>query len=266
MSRRTWQHYLPVMRETAITIAKTRIQEMGVLGYALTWMMLPLLEMVSLAFIYTNDRELREYAVIASAGMAMIFTLTFNGGEILDDERRRGTLGNLFLAPMPRYVWLGGFQLFALLEATANGAIAVIAGTLLFDVDLAINVPSAVVTVVLLAAALWGTSLILGSLGIVARNANFLSNLLFPFLTLFAGTMYPVALMPDWVRIPARALPFGYGMEALVAALTRDAPIAELGEKLLPLLGFAIVLPIIGVLMFRYMERAVRQIGSLEIA
>lgn len=254
------------MRETAITIAKTRIQGMGVLGYALTWLTLPLLEMVSLAFIYTNDKALLEYAVIASAGMAMIFTLTFNGGEILDGERSRGTLGNLFLAPMPRYVWLGGFQLFALIEAAANGAIAVIAGTLLFGVDLAINVPSTVVTIVLLTGALWGTSLILGSLGIVTRNANFLSNLMFPFLMLFAGTMYPVTLMPDWIRIPARAMPFSYGMEALVAALTRDASIMDLGEKLLPLLGFAIALPIIGVLMFRFMERAVRQIGSLEIA
>ena len=262
----TWGHYLLVIRETAIMVARTRIQSMGVPGYLLTWLTLPLMQMLLLAFIYQNDQDLLEYAVVASAGMAILFALIFNGGEILDSERSRGTLGNLFLAPLPRYVWLGGFQLVALVEAVVNASIAIVAGAWFFDIELSINVPTLIVTFVLIAAALWGMSLMLGALGIVVRNANFLSNLIFPFLTLVAGTMYPVALMPDWIRIPARMLPFSYGIEALVAALTQNASIAELSGTLLPLLGFAVVLPVIGVQAFRRMERAVRKIGSLEIA
>jgi len=262
----TWRRYLAVIRETAIMVARTRIQGMGVLGYALTWLTLPLMQMLLLAFIYKDNRDLLEYTVVASAGMAILFALIFNGGEILDSERRRGTLGNLFLAPLPRYVWLGGFQCFALIEAVVNASIAVAAGAWFFDIDLSINVLTLAVTVMLLTAALWGLSLILGAFGIVVRNANFLSNMIFPFVTLFAGTMYPVSLMPDWIRIPARALPFSYGMDALVAALTRNAPVTELAGTLLPLAGFAIALPLLGILMFRYMEHAVRQLGSLEIA
>jgi ABC-2 type transport system permease protein len=253
------------MGATAVTIAKTRIQGMGVLGYAFTWLTFPLMQTLLLAFIYRDDRELLEYAVVAGAGVAILFALIFNGGEILDSERQRGTLGNLFLAPLPRYVWLGGFQLWAMVEAVVNGTIAVAAGAWLFDVPLAINAPSVVVTMMLLGVSLWGMSLVLGSLGILARNANFLSNLIFPFLTLFAGTMYPIDRMPDWIRIPARCLPFGYGIDALVAALTRNATLVELRGSLLPLLGFAVVLPVLGIAMFRMMERAVRAIGSLEI-
>lgn len=261
-----WRNYGWVIWETAVTVAKTRIQGMGVVGYSITWLTLPLMEMLLLAFIYQNNRDLLEYAVIASAGMSILFALIFNGGEILDGQRRRGTLGNLFLAPLPRYVWLGGFQLFALIEAIVNASIAVVAGAWFFDIELSVNWLTLVVTIALLTSALWGTSLILGALGITVRNANFLSNLIFPFLTLFAGTMYPVSLMPDWIRIPARTLPFSYGIEALVAALTENASVANLFGTLLPLLGFAVVLPIIGILMFRRMERAVRMIGSLEIA
>lgn len=259
---------LRVIWETALMIGRTRIQGMGLPGYVLTWLTLPLMQMLLLAFIYRDDQALLEYAVIASAGMAMLFALIFNGGEILDNERRRGTLGNLFLAPIPRYVWLGGFQAFALIEAIVNTTIAIAAGAWLFDIELRINVPALAVTVLLLAAALWGLSLILGSLGIVVRNANFLSNLIFPFVTLFAGTMYPVERMPDWIRIPARALPFSYGIEALVAALTWNASVADLVATgtLLPLAGFAIALPVAGIVAFRSMERAVRRIGSLEIA
>jgi len=266
MQNPTWRHYLAVIRETALMVARQRILGMGVIGYSLTWLTLPLMQLLLLAFIYRDDQVFLEYAVIASAGMAMLFALIFNGGEILDGERRRGTLGNLFLAPIPRYVWLGGFQAFALIEAIVNASIAVAAGAWLFDVELAINVPALMVTIALLAAALWGLSLVLGAFGIVVRNANFLSNLVFPFLTLFAGTMYPVSLMPDWIRLPARALPFSYGIEALVAALTRNASVTDLAGTLLPLAGFAIVLPLVGIRMFTYMEHAVRKIGSLEIA
>lgn len=263
--RWAWRRHAAVMGATAVTIAKTRIQGMGVLGYAFTWLTFPLMQTLLLAFIYRDDRELLEYAVVAGAGVAILFALIFNGGEILDSERQRGTLGNLFLAPLPRYVWLGGFQLWAMVEAVVNGTIAVATGAWLFDVPLAINAPSVVVTMMLLGVSLWGMSLVLGSLGILARNANFLSNLIFPFLTLFAGTMYPIDRMPDWIRIPARCLPFGYGIDALVAALTRNATLVELRGSLLPLLGFAVVLPVLGIAMFRMMERAVRAIGSLEI-
>lgn len=266
MQNPAWRHHLAVIRETALMVARQRILSMGVIGYSLTWLTLPLMQLLLLAFIYRDDQALLEYAVVASAGMAMLFGLIFNGGEILDSERRRGTLGNLFLAPLPRYVWLGGFQCFALVEAIVNASIAVAAGAWFFGIELSINVLTLAVTIALLSAALWGLSLILGAFGIVVRNANFLSNLIFPFVTVFAGTMYPVNLMPDWIRIPARALPFSYGIEALVAALTRNASVTELAGTLVPLSGFAIALPLIGIQMFRSMEHAVRKIGSLEIA
>jgi len=261
-----WKRTLLVMWETMLVIARTRVQGMGVLGYTLTWLMFPLMQMVTLAFIYRDNRELLEYAVVASAGMAMLFGLIYNGGEILDTERGRGTLGNLFLAPIPRYVWLGGFQLFALVETLVNSTIAIVAGAWWFGIELSVDLPALLATVLLLTSSLWGLSMILGSIGITVRNANFLSNLIFPFVTLLAGTMYPIARMPDWVRIPARCLPFGYGIEALVASLTTQASLWELRETLLPLLGFAIVLPLAGTWMFRQMERAVRASGTLEIA
>ncbi len=262
----TWRAWLRVIVETVLTIGRTRIQGMGLLGYSLTWLTLPLMSVILLAFIYREDDELLAYAIVAGAGMALLFGLIFNGGEILDSERQRGTLGNLFLAPVPRFVWLGGFQAFALVESLLNGAIAVGVGAWLFGVPLDISWFALLVTIVLFAAALWGLSVILGAVGLLTRNANFLSNLVFPFMIILSGTMFPVDRMPDWVRIPARMLPFSYGIEAMAAALTTNAPVADLASSLLPLLGFAVVLPVLGVIAFRRMERAVRQLGNLEIA
>ena len=262
----TWRAWLRVIVETVLTIGRTRIQGMGLLGYSLTWLTLPLMSVILLAFIYREDDELLAYAIVAGAGMALLFGLIFNGGETLDSERQRGTLGNLFLAPVPRFVWLGGFQAFALVESLLNGAIAVGVGAWLFGVPLDISWFALLVTIVLFAAALWGLSVILGAVGLLTRNANFLSNLVFPFMIILSGAMFPVDRMPDWVRIPARMLPFSYGIEAMAASLTTNAPVVDLASSLLPLLGFAVVLPVLGVIAFRRMERAVRQIGNPEIA
>lgn len=255
-----------IVREIAWTIARTRIQGMGPLAYVLTWTMFPIFQILMVALIYRDNRALLDYAVIAGAGTSLIFIMLFNGGEILDTERGRGTLGNLFLSPSSRYVWLAGFQLFALVEAIVMGMVSVGFAVLVFDVDLAVNPPALLVTLGLLLFSLWGISMMLNAVGVLARGANLISNLMFPVAELLGGTMYPIAQMPDWVRIPARALPLGYAMQALVDAMTKNASIGDLRSELLPLAGFAVVLPVLGVLAFTRVERAVRKLGYLELS
>lgn len=239
---------------------------MGLLPYLLTWALFPVFQILLIAFIYREDRALLDYAVLAGSGTALIVGLLFNGGEILDVERSRGTLGNLFLAPCSRYVWLAGFQVFALVEAIVMSVISVGLSVVYFDVALSINAVSLIVTLALFACSLWGISMVLAAIGVLARGANLISNLLFPIITLVAGTSYPIDLMPDWIRIPARALPFSYGTQALVDAMTRRTSLPDLWPELLPLIGFAIVFPVLGVLAFQSVERAVRRLGYLELS
>lgn len=258
--------YLRIVREIAWTVARSRIQGMGPIPYALTWVCFPLFQLLLLTLIYRENQDLLSYAVVAGSGTTLLIAMTFNAGEILDRERELGTLGNLFLAPCPRYVWLAGFQLFALIEAVVTAAISVGLAIALFDVTISINVLSLAVALALMVSCLWGVSMVLGSIGVLVRGANLISNFVFPFLGLLSGMMYPIALMPDWVRIPARALPFGYGIQAMVDAMTTRAPLGELQDDLIPLAGFALVLPLLGALSFRYVERAVRRMGYLELS
>ncbi len=258
--------YLRIVREVAWTVARSRIQGMGPIPYALTWLGFPVFQLLLITLIYRENQDLLNYAVVAGSGATLLIAMTFNAGEILDRERTLGTLGNLFLAPCPRFVWLAGFQLFALIEAAMTTAISVGLAILLFDVAIAINLPSLLVALGLMVSCLWGISMMLGSIGVLLRDANLISNFVFPFLSLLSGMMYPIALMPDWVRIPARALPFGYGIQAMVDAVTTRAPLGEIRDELIPLAGFAVVLPVLGALSFRYVELAVRRMGYLELS
>jgi len=76
---------------------------------------------------------------------------------------------------------------------------------------------------------------------------------------------YPVAALPAWLRYPAHALPLGYGIQALAGATLYHKGIGELAPQLLPLAGFALILPVAGALAFRLLERVVRERGELDL-
>ena len=193
-----------IVAAAALAVGRTKLQTSGPIFYALVWMMMPVFTLMIMGLIYRENQTLRDYAIVGGAGLALLFGMLFSASEILDEERQRGTLGNLFLAPCSRYAWLGGLQLFAVTEALATAALALTTGALLFGLTLEVNLATVVVVLVLFVMCMWGFSMIVGALGVAIRGSNQLSNLLFAPLTLMAGTMYPIALMPDWVRIPAQ--------------------------------------------------------------
>ncbi len=250
---------------TAVNIIRIKIQALTLPFYVLTFLGLPFFELVLVALIYRDNHDLRNYAVVAGTGTALIFAMLFSGGENLEGERSRGTLGGLFISPAPRISWLLGFQLSAALEAIPIAVVSVGLGVAIFATPLSVNVPALLLTLVLLIVCMWGIGMMLSALGTAVRNANQISNMVFPILMPLSGTMFPISEMPLWLRIPARCLPFGYGMQALVDAMTKNASIADHGRDLWPLLGFAIVLPILGARSFRRLDRYARLQGHLDM-
>lgn len=243
-----------------------RLRTAGLGGYLLLWMLQPIFQLSIAALIYERARpELVDYAVVAIAAQSLIFTTIFYVGEILDNERVNGTLVALFLAPCARVGWLTGFALVGLLETLLMAMATLGFGRLVLGVRFDPNTPALLLTLALFVASLSGLGLIFSAVGLALRKANPLSNIVFPFTILLGGVYYPVTLLPDWLRYPARALPLGYGIEALAAAALDDAGIAELAPKLLPLAGFALALPVAGVLTFRWLERLVRVRGELDL-
>jgi ABC-2 type transport system permease protein len=247
-------------------MGKQRVMSTGTVAYALVWVSFPLFNLLINALIYRDDPALRNYAVIGGVIAAFLFGMLFNAGQILDEERYRGTLGNLFLAPCPRYAWLGGMQVVALVEAVVVGAISLLAGWVAFDLTFDIDLPALLLSIILFLPCLWAFSMVHGAIGVALRGANSLSNLISPFVVLLAGVMFPIALTPDWLRIPARLLPFGYGIDAIYGSSMRGEGIADLWRSLLPLAGFAVVLPLLGIAAFDWLERLSRQRGELELA
>ena len=243
-----------------------RLGQGGILGYLGLWILRPVFEISIAALIYGDARpDLRRYVVVALAANGFVFNAIYFIGEILDRERVKGTLVGLFLAPCPRLGWLSGFALTGLIETTLAAAVGLAFGRFVLGVRFDPHWPALLLTGLLFLVALWGLGLIFSALGLYLKRANPLSNLVSPFLVLLGGAFYPVALLPDPLRWAARALPLGYGTQALAAATLDGANIRDLAAQLLPLAGFALALPIAGVGAFAWLERLVRVRGELDL-
>lgn len=256
---------LRVANLTATNLLKVKIQSLTPPFYLLTFCGLPIFSLILTALIYRENDTLRDYAVVAGAGTSFLFIMLFSGGENLEGERQRGTLASLFIAPTSRLSWLLGFQLSAAYEAIFVAIVTVSLGVAIFGTPVSINALSLVVTILLMVGCLWGLGMVLSAFGTAIRAANQLSNMLFGILLPLSGSLFPIAEAPAWLRIPARCLPFGYGIDALVGAITQDASVVDLRGDLLPLLAFSIGLPILGVVSFRQLDRYARQQGHLDM-
>ena len=243
-----------------------RFGQGGLLGYLATWVAYPLFQIGIVALIYGDTRrDLLNYAVVALAANTCIFSTIYFVGEILDRERVKGTLIGLFLAPCPRLSWLTGFALVGVVEMALSAVVALAFGYLVLGVRFQPNWAALALTLTLFLAALWGIGIILSAIGVYLKKANPFSNLVSPFMILLGGVYYPVALLPDPLRWVARGLPMGYGMQALADAALHGAGIGALAPNLVPLAGFALIMPILGVLAFNWIVRVVRVRGELDL-
>lgn len=249
-----------------LTLLAERWEHFGRQGYLLIWVVRPVFDLGIAALIYAGGRrDLIPYLVVAMSANAVVWNSLFWVGEVLDRERKKGTLLMLFLAPCSRFSWLLGFAGSGVVETVASAATVATAGMILFGVRFHPNLPALLLTLALFVAALVGLGLILSGLGLLLRKSNELANLVYPPLLLLGGSYYPVGRLPLLLRLPARLLPNGYGMDALAGAALSGQSAWQLRGDLLPLGAFALGLPLLGALTFRRIERLVRQRGELDL-
>lgn len=243
-----------------------RLGHGGLLGYLAIWVANPLFQLAIVALIYGAGRpDLLAYAVVALAANTFVFSTIYFTGEILDRERVKGTLVGLFLAPCPRLSWLTGFALVGIVETALSATVALVFGYVALGVRFDPDFPALALTLALFLISLWGLGIVFSAIGLYLKKANPFSNLVSPFVILLGGVYFPVATLPDPLRWAARALPLGYGMQALADAALHGAGIRDLAPQLIPLAGFAIALPFAGVRAFGWIERLVRERGELDL-
>jgi hypothetical protein len=237
----------------------------GAGGEFVTWIVFPAFPVMIIGLIYRSARpDLLGYVVVAAAANTVAQNLTMYLTNLLDDERMNGTLVGLFLAPCPRYSWLIGFTLGGIVDTILARSWSWDWGFWPF-VCRCIRISRTDRHGYPVLDCDWRSGLHPHRARADAEGWGTLSNLVFPIFAFLGGVWYPVALLPIWLQIPARCLPLGYGMQALASAALHHTGVRDLAAQLIPLTGFAIGLPILGIWMFSFVEKRIRIRGELDL-
>ena len=105
--------------------------------------------------------------------------------------------------------------------------------------------------------------MLLGSIGLRARDVFFASNLVYFLMLLVCGVNIPVDELPDWLAAIGDAVPLTHGIEA-AREVARGRAFGEVDRLLWTELAIGAVFVAIAFVLFRLFEVEGRRRASLE--
>jgi ABC-2 type transport system permease protein len=176
-----------------------------------------------------------------------------------------GTLEAEIATPAPPWMVLGAPPMYEFGAAALRSAAYLIGAKLLLGLDLGhANWLSLALAVPLVIAAFSGLGLLAAGTTMLVRRLNPVAMIIGSLSFFLSGVLYPVSVLPEWLRGFGRLLPLTHALAVLRGALLRgDSPLA-LADSFLALALFAGVLAPVGVGVFAFALRRARIDGSLS--
>jgi ABC-2 type transport system permease protein len=198
-------------------------------------------------------------AVQVSA-MAGIYGMTMT----IANERQFGTLSPVLATPAPRVPLFLGRALPVIFNGIVVSIFGFAVGAAFLDFDLdAAQLPALAAVVAGTVASCTALGMLLGSVGLRARDVFFLSNLVYFLMLLVCGVNIPVDELPGWMEAIGRAVPLTHGIEA-ARSIARGASFGEVDHLLWTELAIGALFVALAFGLFRLFEFEGRRRASLE--
>ncbi|MEF2529715.1 MULTISPECIES: ABC transporter permease [Streptomyces] len=224
----------------------------------------PLYTLVFLAIqVHAGRTDLAGYAVLAPALMALWSMALQTAGELVSQERDRGTLEAMVAAPA-RYPLVVNVRIAAVtLFSALSFAEAWIVARVVFGLTIRIEHPALFLAGVLVSAvAMAGTAGCVSALFVLAPSARVLQNALsFPFY-LLGGVLVPVSFLPEWLRPLSDLVFLSWSASLLRASLDPAAPTGQ-GTAIAAVAGLGLAGAATGTFLISRMLRRVKHTGTL---
>jgi ABC-2 type transport system permease protein len=176
-----------------------------------------------------------------------------------------GTLEAELATPAPSWMVLGGPPLYEFALAALRAAAYLIGAALVLGLDVSrANWTMVTLAVPLIMAAFCGLGLFAAGTTMLIRRTNPVAMIIGSLSFFLSGVIYPVSVLPDWLRALGRLLPLTHALEVLRGALLVGAGPGALSDSLVALLLFAVVLAPVGAGVFAFALRRARADGSLS--
>lgn len=194
---------------------------------------------------------------------------------VIDDREHYKTLKYMYVAPINVPAYLIGRGVARFLVASITVVITIVVGVLFLHVNVdlaAINWPLFLISLLLgvIMLAMLGLSLAGISL-VIVNNVWFIGDAVAGALFLFSGAIFPLEILPAWLRPLGFAMPVTYWLELIRRSLVGH--IAEAFPTLVGLsniqligilVGLTVIFGALSFFLFRYCEHLAQEKGLLD--
>jgi ABC-2 type transport system permease protein len=195
---------------------------------------------------------------------------------IIDDREHYKTMKYMYIAPIQFPVYLIGRGVAKFLVASISVFITILVGVLFLHVSIdpaevnwALFLVSLLIGVVMLA--MMGL-LLAGITMLMAHHSWYIGESVAGALFLFSGAIFPLDVLPAFLRPIGFAMPLTYWLEllrrALVGSVAEAFPTLSVfsnDQLLAVLLGLALTFGVLSIVVFRWCEHQARERGMIDV-
>jgi ABC-2 type transport system permease protein len=189
-----------------------------------------------------------------SLGMTIWFVLmlVLGNAESLLEERENGTLPRLLTTPTPRAQVLGGKVGGVYTIGIVQAAILITFSALVFSVDWGTDPLATSLLIGTFTLAATGLAIMVAATARTREQAGGLGPVIAMSLAMLGGCVWPIEVVPPFMKIIALFTPTGWAMAGLTDVVVRNQGLQAAIIPSLVLLGFSAVFFLIGLTRFRW--------------
>ena len=205
-----------------------------------------------------NAEEEEEFNIFDQVvpGYAVMFAMfgVLGGAGAILEEKERGTFKRLLIAPVPKYVLMGGKLLAQFIVGVAQIVLMFTFGALVFHVSLGGSILGLVLVTL---ATCWATTA-LGMLLVAViksrKQVHPITTLIVLGTSAIGGSWFPLFLMPKWVQQAARVTLVAWAMEGYNQLMLFGGGLNDVWPDIGVLLLYGAVCFVVGLRLFRFKE------------
>ncbi|TMJ97167.1 MAG: ABC transporter permease [Actinobacteria bacterium] len=204
------------------------------------------------------------FFVVGNGVQICAMTSVYGATMAIANERWFGTLSALLATPASRFALFLGRAVPFIVNGIFVSTFGLVLGWALLDFSPALSsLPALALVLLVTVSSCTAFGLLLGSIGLRARDVFFASNLAYFLMLLFCGVNIPLSDLPGWMGAIGRVLPVTHGIEAARGVAAGEG-LGDVATPLLAELGIGAAYAVAAYGLFRFFEADSRRRASLE--
>ncbi len=205
------------------------------------------------------------FAVVGVAFAGLLGMFQEGLASVVRSAQLSGTLEALLVTPVPVPAILFGSSLYSLLFQVFRTALHLGVALAFFGLALGrINAAGVLAVGVLTVLCFLSVGVLSASFILVYKTGNPFSWILGTVSGLLGGVVFPIALLPSWIRWVSSLLPVTYALNGMRKSLLASASFAQVLPDVAALAAFDALLVPLSFVAFRWAVRKAKRDGSLS--